>query len=156
MSFWGWWQPPAREQKAAACWRVSQELIGLLVNGVRVDFITPSRLLSLNKHPPVTSLTLWKEESLWQQGWRQEKLWATQTVKFKIIIKVRWAVKICVGSVSSDVRLNHCSAHRWCTNFSTLTVHLSLFALQCFHSDVFHSCSSMCKLRIFSLRATRP
>lgn len=37
---------------------MSWELISLVVNGVRVDFITPSRLLSLNKHPPVTSLTL--------------------------------------------------------------------------------------------------
>lgn len=37
--------------------RVSSELMSLVVNGVRADFITSSRLLSLNKHLPVTSFT---------------------------------------------------------------------------------------------------
>lgn len=64
-------QPPAREQKAAARWRVSRELISPVVNGVRVDFITPSRLLSLNKHPAVTSLTLAAEKQPGQEGWGQ-------------------------------------------------------------------------------------
>lgn len=36
---------------------MSPELIRLLVNGAGLDFITSSRLLSLNKHRPVTSLT---------------------------------------------------------------------------------------------------
>lgn len=53
---WRWRQWPwaGSEKAPPAC---VLELMSLLVNGVRADFITSSRLLSLNKHLPVTSFT---------------------------------------------------------------------------------------------------
>lgn len=45
--------------------------MSLVVNGVRADFITSSRLLSLNKHLPVTSVTGPGAERSGQTGPRQ-------------------------------------------------------------------------------------
>lgn len=45
--------------------------MSLVVNGVRADFITSSRLVSLNKHLPVTSFTGPGAERSGQAGPRQ-------------------------------------------------------------------------------------
>lgn len=73
-----------------------------VVNGVRADFITSSRLHSLNKHLPVTSFTGAGTEWSGQAGRRQESdgQQSRWTMKY-LSVKVGWVLKSAFSAVET-------------------------------------------------------